>query len=99
MRPVTGKARLIIAALGRIGLGLYALLVRGSLTLDLGIGRSVRPLGPFVWRIDAPRELVFGVISAPYLRRTPRALEGKLRVLERGEDVVLAEHYTQSARS
>jgi hypothetical protein len=95
MGPVTGKARLTAAALGGIGVGLYALLVRGSLTLDLGIGRSVRPLGPFVWKIDAPRELVFAVISVPYLRRTPRALEGKLRVLERGEDMVLAEHFTR----
>jgi hypothetical protein len=37
---------------------------------------------------------VFDVISAPYLGKTPRALERKLRVLERGEDLVLAEHYT-----
>jgi hypothetical protein len=37
---------------------------------------------------------VFDVISAPYLGRTPRALEHKLRVLERTEDMVLAEHYT-----
>jgi hypothetical protein len=82
----------MFAALGGMGVGLYA--VRGSLTVDLGIGRSVRPLGPFTWRIAAPRELVFEVISAPYLRRTPRGLESKLRVLERGADMVLAEHFT-----
>lgn len=73
----------------------YSLLVRGGLTLDLGIGRTVRPLGPLNVRIVAPREIVFDVISAPYLRRTPRALEKKLRVLERSEDMVLAAHFTQ----
>jgi len=91
---VTGKERLTLAALGGMGVGLYALVVRGSLTVDLGIGRSVRPLGPFTWHIAAPRELVFDVISAPYLRRTPRGLGSKLRVLERGADMVLAEHFT-----
>ena len=75
-------------------MGVYALLVRGSLTVDLGTGRTVRPLGPFTWNIAAPRELVFDVISAPYLHRTPHALETKLRVLERSEDMVLAEHFT-----
>jgi hypothetical protein len=84
----------MFAALGGMGVGLYAL-VRGSLTVDLGIGRSVRPLGPFTSHIAAPRELVFEVISAPYLRRTPHGLESKLRVLERGgADMVLAEHFT-----
>ena len=80
---MTGRRAFTIAALGGLGLGLYALLVRGSLTLDVGIGRTVRPLGPFTWKIAAPREVVFEVISSPYLGRTPRALERKLRVLER----------------
>jgi hypothetical protein len=92
---VTWRGRLTLAALGGTVLGLYAGLVRGSVTVDVGIGRSVRPLGPFTWQISAPRELVFEVISAPYLQRTPRALESKLRVLERGEDMVLAEHFTR----
>lgn len=91
---MTGPRAFTIAALGGLGLGLYALLVRGSLTLDVGIGRTVRPLGPFTWKIAAPREVVFEVISSPYLGRTPRALEGKLRVLERGENMVLVEHFT-----
>jgi hypothetical protein len=91
---MTRKERLMLAAFGGMGVGLYALVVRGSLTVDLGIGRSVRPLGPFTWRIAAPRELVFEVISALYLRRTPHVLESKLRVLERGADMVLAEHFT-----
>jgi hypothetical protein len=42
----------------------------------------------------APRELVFDVIAEPYLGQTPRALAGKLRVLERGSDMVLAAHFT-----
>jgi hypothetical protein len=91
---VPARRAFTFAALGGICLGLYGLLVRGSLTLDLGIGRTVRPLGPLTWQIAASRELVFEVISSPYLDRTPRALEGKLRVLERGEDFVLAEHFT-----
>jgi hypothetical protein len=48
------------------------------------------------WSIAAPREVVFDVISSPYLRRTPRALERKLRVLERDENEVVAEHYTRT---
>jgi hypothetical protein len=87
--------RLAVTTLGALGFGVYWLLVRGSLTVDLGVGRRVRPLGPRVWAIAAPREIVFDVISAPYLRRTPGALESKLRVLERGEDMVLAEHFTR----
>jgi hypothetical protein len=91
---VTGRGRLQAAGLAGVGLGIYALLVRGALTVDLGVGRRVRPLGPFTWQIAAPREVVFEVISSPYLGRTPRALRRKLRVLERGEDMVLAEHFT-----
>ena len=81
-------------ALGGAAAGLSSLLVRGALTIDIGIGRSLRDLGPITVHVDAPREVVFEVVAAPYLRRTPRALEGKLRVLERGTDMVLAEHFT-----
>jgi hypothetical protein len=91
---VNGGGRLTFAGLGALGIAAYLLTVRGSLTVDLGIGRNVRPLGPLTTRIAAPRELVFDVIAAPYLGRTPRALEQKLRVLERGDDMVLAEHFT-----
>jgi hypothetical protein len=76
----------------------YELLARGRLTIDLDVGRTLRPLGPLTMRIDAPREVVFDVISAPYLGRTPRALESKLHVLERGVDVILAEHFTRQRR-
>jgi len=79
------------------GAAVYAGLVRrGVLTLDLGIGRSLRPLGPVSWRIEAPPEVVFDVIAAPYLERTPRALADKLEVWERGSDMVLAAHFTRS---
>jgi hypothetical protein len=70
------------------------LVARGILTLDVGIGRRLRPLGPIRVAIAAPREVVFDVIAAPYLGRTPRAMADKLRVLERGSDMVLAEHFT-----
>src|SRR5258707_14201313 len=76
-----------------VGLGYY-LVVTGKLTLDTGWGRRVRPLGPFGVDIAAPAETVFDIIAAPYLGRTPRAMSGKLKVLERGTDMVLAEHYT-----
>lgn len=84
-----------MVALAGVAGGLWALVVRGAATLDLGIGRTLRPLGPLAVRISAPRELVFEVVSSPYLRRTPRALEKKLKVLERGQDIVLAAHFTE----
>jgi len=68
--------------------------VTGKLTIDTGWGRRVRPLGPFGVEIAAPVATVFDVIAAPYLGRTPRAMAGELRVLQRGTDMVLAEHYT-----
>lgn len=78
------------------GLG-YGLVVTGALTLDLGVGRRVRPLGPLRLPIAAPRETVFDVIANPYLRRTPRAMQAKVEVLERGGDMVLAAHRTPLA--
>jgi hypothetical protein len=92
---VSAKGRVVLSAGGGLSVLVYVLLVRGSLTVDLGIGRTVRLLGPFTWNVAAPRELVFDVISAPYLGRTPHALGRKLQVLERGEEMVLAEHYTR----
>ncbi len=76
----------------------YEGLVRGALTLDLGVGRRTRPLGPIQMSIGAPRETVFDVIAAPYLNKTPRAMSSKLTVLERGGDMVLAAHYTGVGR-
>jgi hypothetical protein len=77
---------------------LYRLLADGALTVDTGIGRSVRPLGPVAFPIAAPREVAFDVIAAPYLGRTPRALQRELQVWERGSDMVLAAHFTEVKR-
>ena len=90
--------------IARVGLGaavalgmrrVYRLFASGALTLDLGLGRRLQPLGPLVWTIAAPREVVYDVIAAPYLGRTPRSLADKLRVWERGTDMVLAAHFTE----
>jgi hypothetical protein len=77
-----------VAAAGYVGL------VTGACPVDLGTGRRTRPLGPQQVEMVAPRELVFDIIAEPYLGRTPRALADKLRVLERGSDMVLAAHFT-----
>jgi hypothetical protein len=72
-----------------------ALALRGDLTLDVGWGRTRRPLGPFGVDVAAPRDVVFAVIADPYLGRTPHALADKLQVVERGSDMVLAAHHTR----
>lgn len=72
----------------------YVLVVRGALTLDLRLGRRVRPLGPIRIEVAAAPDTLFDVIADPYLGRTPRAIRSKLEVLERGSDMVLANHYT-----
>jgi hypothetical protein len=76
----------------------YVLVVRGALTLDLGLGRRVRPLGPLRIEIAAPPETVFDVVADPYLGRTPRAVAERLEVLERGSDMALAAHFTPLGR-
>jgi Polyketide cyclase / dehydrase and lipid transport len=73
----------------------YRLLSSGALTIDVGVGRRLLPLGPLVQTISAPPEVVFDVIAGPYLGRTPRALVDELEVWERGHDMVLAAHFTQ----
>ncbi|CAN5123776.1 hypothetical protein BH20ACT13_BH20ACT13_19140 [soil metagenome] len=72
--------------------------VRGAITLDLGVGRRVRALGPLKVRVAAPRETVFDVVSAPYLGRSPHPPEEKVAVLERGQNLVLAAHFTRVYR-
>jgi hypothetical protein len=67
----------------------------GRLTLDLGWGRTVHPLGPIHVPIEAPRGLVFDVVSSPYLGRAPRDLGDRLEVLDHGTDLVVAEHHTR----
>jgi Polyketide cyclase / dehydrase and lipid transport len=90
MAPLAAGAALVLAA--RAG---YRLLAGGALTLDLGVGRRLTPLGPLVQTIAAPPEVVFDTIAAPYLGRTPRAMADKLDVWERGSDMVLAAHFTR----
>lgn len=86
------------AALGAtttgIGAAVYVGLVTGAVPINLGIGRSTRPLGPLSVEIAAAPDTVFDVISAPYDVRAPRAMQAKVSVLERGTDMVLAAHYT-----
>jgi|Tabmets5t2r1_1033131.scaffolds.fasta_scaffold00561_5 hypothetical protein len=72
-------------------------LARGRLTLDARLGRSFHRLGPLTVEIDAPRELVFEQLSAPYLGRTPRQVAATLEVIERGADMVVARHVTKVA--
>ncbi len=74
---------------------LSSLLVRGSLTIDLGWGRRFRPLGPITIRVEAPRELVFEQISSPYLGRAPRSISEEIEVVERGAHMALAAHHTK----
>jgi hypothetical protein len=69
-------------------------LVTGAVTVDLNVGRTTRRLGPVDVRIGAPPEMVFDLIASPYLGKTPRAMQNKLKVLERGSDMVLAAHFT-----
>lgn len=90
-----GAAGTIAAAgVGAAAAGLYRLVVSGALTLDLDIGRRRRALGPFDIQIAATPDVVFDVIAGPYLGRTPRAVADKLKVMQAGTDMVLAEHYT-----
>jgi Polyketide cyclase / dehydrase and lipid transport len=89
-------SRMLAAAAGLFAArGLYRLVARGALTLDTGIGRTKQPLGPVPFEIAAARELVFDVIAAPYLGRTPRALANELQVWERSSEMVLAAHHTE----
>jgi hypothetical protein len=90
---------LLIGAVVVLGVAkAYMLVVRGALTLDLNVGRRVRPLGPIEARIAADPQIVFDIIADPYLNKTPKAMESKLRVVERGTDMVLAEHFTNVGR-
>jgi hypothetical protein len=73
--------------------GGFLLLAMGRLHLDLGWGRSFHELGPIEIRIAAPRDLVFEMISEPYLRHTPR--HSGIEVLASGQDLAVAAHHTK----
>jgi len=81
----------IVAAAGAAG---YLGLVTGAVPVDLGVARRLRPLGPLDTMVQAPVDVVFDVIAQPYGPRTSRAMQAKVRVLERGQDMVLAAHFT-----
>ncbi|MGQ4368937.1 SRPBCC family protein [Streptomyces violaceoruber] len=96
------NARGLRSAAWTIGAGgslaaVYLGMVTGAVPVDVGVGRRLRALGPQTVEVAAPRETVFDVVARPYLGRTPRAMRGKLRVLERGGDMVLAKHWTPIA--
>jgi hypothetical protein len=76
---------------------LLSWVARGRLTLDADLGRSFHLVGPLTVEIDAPRELVFEQLSAPYLGRTPRETGATLEVIERGSDMVVARHVSKVA--
>jgi hypothetical protein len=72
--------------------GGFLALAMGRLYLDLGWGRSLHQLGPIQMRIDARRELVYEILSAPYLGR---ARNESIDVLARGDSLVVASHLTK----
>jgi hypothetical protein len=84
----------VLGALLIVGIaGSFLLLAMGRLHLDLGWGRSFHELGPIEIRIAAPRELVFELLSTPYLGRVPKG--SGIEVLARGDDFVVAAHDTK----
>jgi hypothetical protein len=93
-------ALVLLGVLAAIAAGVaFVLVATGRLTLDTGLGRRTRQLGPQLVRIRAPREMVFDLVAVPYLSKNPpRALREKVEVLDRGADLVLAAHRTQAGR-
>ena len=88
---VLAVAALMVAALAVV---VYLGAVTGALTVDTGSGRRIRRLGPLSLDIAADRDLVYTLLTQPYLGRATRALAEKVTVLERGADMVLAAHRT-----
>ncbi|AYV26358.1 SRPBCC family protein [Streptomyces avidinii] len=91
-----GRLAVVAAAGGGVVAG-YLGLVSGAVPVDMGVGRRTRRLAPQTVDIGAPRDVVFEVIAQPYLGRSTRAMREKVRVLERGSDMVLASHFTPVA--
>ena len=92
-RSLPRALRLGLAGTGAAA-GLYLGAVTGALTVDLGVGRRTRPLGPITLTIDAPRERVFAAAAAPYADRQTRAMREKVQILDRAGGMVLAAHRT-----
>jgi uncharacterized protein YndB with AHSA1/START domain len=93
LRPFVAAAG-SAGTLGGIAYGAYFGLVTGRVTLDLGVGRRTRPLGPLVVDIDAPPAVVYDAATAPYAERRPRAMQEKVHILGRTDRMVLAAHHT-----
>lgn len=83
-----------LLAVGLVALiaGAFAALAMGRLSLDLGWGRSLHELGPLRVRIEAPRQLVYEVLSAPYVGR---ARSDSIEVLAGDGKTVVAAHLTK----
>jgi len=77
---------LLVAFVG----GFWALAM-GRLHLDLGWGRSRHPLGPLDFRIEAPREILYELLAAPY---QGRAQVESVDVLAGDGSLVVAAHRT-----
>lgn len=82
----------LVLALVAMSAGALLALAMGRLHLDLGWGRSRHPLGLLRYEIAAPRELVYEILSAPYLGR---ARNDTIDVLAADESLVLAAHLTK----
>jgi len=86
---------LLGAALVVGGRRAYRFHASGAVTIDSGVGRRVRELGPVTWEIAADRETVFEMIARAYLGKAPRSMRNHVDVWERGTDMVLAAHATK----
>lgn len=84
-----GALALLLVAMTAGG---FMALAMGRLHLDLGWGRSRHPVGLEPLRIEAPRELVYEVLSAPYLGR---ARSESVEVLAGSDSLVVAAHLTE----
>jgi hypothetical protein len=90
---VTALAIVLAALLVALVAGMFLALATGRLWLDVGWGRSHHKLGPIEIQIGAPRELVFELLSAPYLGRVRAGPD--LDVLERSGELAVAAHLTR----
>lgn len=82
----------LVVLLLALVVGGFLALAMGRMHLDLGWGRSLHELGPLRIRIEAPRELVFEILSAPYLGRVNNE---SIEVLTGSESLVVAAHLTK----
>ena len=93
MRRLPVAAGAVVGTVAGTGTA-YVALVTGRLTVDLGVGRRTRPLGPLTVDVAAPPAVVFHVAAAPYAERRTRRLRDKVDILERSDRMVLAAHRT-----